>query len=233
MRKRTIRDFDWRGKRALVRVDFNVPFERGSRRISDDVRVREALPTIAYVREQGASVVLCSHLGRPDGRRDPDLQLEPVADRLAELIGSPVAYVHDAPAKRRARPPNPSRPAPSSSSKTSAFGRRKSATTPASPPPSASPRRRLRQRRLRNRAPRPRLDRGRRPPPPRDGRPPHGKRDRLPRRRSRRPRPSARRPAWRSESQRQTPSASGGSSATPTPSLSAAAWRDLPQVSGL
>lgn len=97
MRKRTIRDFDWRGKRALVRVDFNVPFERGSRRISDDVRIREALPTIAYIREQGASVVLCSHLGRPDGRRDPDLQLDPVADRLAELIGAPVAYVHDAP----------------------------------------------------------------------------------------------------------------------------------------
>ena len=96
MRKRTVRDYDWRGKRALVRVDFNVPFERGTRRISDDVRIREALPTIDYLREQGASVVLCAHLGRPDGARDANLQLEPVAERLSELLGAPAAYVHDA-----------------------------------------------------------------------------------------------------------------------------------------
>lgn len=95
MKKRTIRDYDWRGKRALVRVDFNVPFERGTRRISDDVRIREALPTINYLREQGASVVLCTHLGRPDGERDANLQLEPVAERLSELLGAPAAYVHD------------------------------------------------------------------------------------------------------------------------------------------
>ena len=96
MRKRTVRDYDWRGKRALVRVDFNVPFERGTRRISDDVRIREALPTIDYLREQGASVVLCAHLGRPDGARDANLQLEPVAERLSELLGAPAVYVHDA-----------------------------------------------------------------------------------------------------------------------------------------
>ena len=96
MKKRTVRDFDWRGKRALVRVDFNVPFERGTRRISDDVRIREALPTIAYLREQDASVVLCAHLGRPDGKRDANLQLEPVAERLSELLGAPVPYVNDA-----------------------------------------------------------------------------------------------------------------------------------------
>ena len=96
MKKRTVRDYDWRGKRALVRVDFNVPFERGTRRISDDVRIREALPTINYLREQGASVVLCAHLGRPDGKRDANLQLEPVAERLSELLGAPAAYVHDA-----------------------------------------------------------------------------------------------------------------------------------------
>ena len=96
MKKRTVRDYDWRGKRALVRVDFNVPFERGTRRISDDVRIREALPTINYLREQGASVVLCSHLGRPDGERDATLQLEPVAERLSELLGAPAGYVHDA-----------------------------------------------------------------------------------------------------------------------------------------
>lgn len=96
MKKRTVCDYDWRGKRALVRVDFNVPFERGTRRISDDVRIREALPTINYLREQGASVILCTHLGRPDGKRDANLQLEPVAERLSELLGAPVAYVHDA-----------------------------------------------------------------------------------------------------------------------------------------
>ncbi len=95
--KRTLRDFDWQGKRALVRVDFNVPFERGTTRISDDVRIREALPTIEYLRGQGASVVLCTHLGRPDGKRVPEMELGAVVERLGELLGAPVAYVHDAP----------------------------------------------------------------------------------------------------------------------------------------
>ncbi len=96
MKKRTVRDCDWHGKRALVRVDFNVPFERGTRRISDDVRIREALPTINYLREHGASILLCAHLGRPDGQRDANLTLDPVAERLSELLGAPVAYVRDA-----------------------------------------------------------------------------------------------------------------------------------------
>lgn len=95
--KRTIRDFDWQGKRALVRVDFNVPYERGTTRISDDVRIREAVPTIEHLRGQGAAVVLCTHLGRPDGKRVPDLDLGPVVERLGELLGAPVGYVHDAP----------------------------------------------------------------------------------------------------------------------------------------
>ena len=95
--KRTLRDFDWQGKRALVRVDFNVPFERGTSRISDDVRIREALPTIEYLRGQGASVVLCTHLGRPDGKRVPEMELGSVVERLGELLGAPVGYVHDAP----------------------------------------------------------------------------------------------------------------------------------------
>ena len=97
MKKKTVRDFDWRGKRALVRVDFNVPYQRDTTIISDDVRIREALPTIAYLREHGASVVLCTHLGRPDGQRVADLELGPIVQRLSELIASPVAYVHDAP----------------------------------------------------------------------------------------------------------------------------------------
>lgn len=95
--KRTLRDFDWQGKRALVRVDFNVPFERDTTRISDDVRIREAVPTIEYLRGQGASVVLCTHLGRPDGKRSPELELGPIVERLSELLGATVGYVHDAP----------------------------------------------------------------------------------------------------------------------------------------
>ena len=95
--KRTLRDFDWQGKCALVRVDFNVPFERGTTRISDDVRIREALPTIEHLRGQGAAVVLCTHLGRPDGKRSPELELVPIVERLSELLGAPVGYVHDAP----------------------------------------------------------------------------------------------------------------------------------------
>ncbi len=97
MAKKTVRDIAWEGTRALVRVDFNVPFERGTTRISDDIRIREALPTISYLREQGAPVVLCTHLGRPGGERNPDMELAPVAERLAELLGAPVTYVHDAP----------------------------------------------------------------------------------------------------------------------------------------
>lgn len=97
MAKKTIRSVDWQGKRALVRVDFNVPYERGTTRISDDIRIREALPTIAYLREHGASVVLCTHLGRPGGKPDSSLELGPIAERLSDLLGAPVEYVHDAP----------------------------------------------------------------------------------------------------------------------------------------
>ena len=97
MTKMTVRDIDWRGKRALVRVDFNVPYERGTTRISDDIRIREALPTIRHLRDAGASVVLCTHLGRPGGKASPDLELGPIAERLSELLGAPAAYVHDAP----------------------------------------------------------------------------------------------------------------------------------------
>ncbi len=97
MTKMTVRDIDWRGKRALVRVDFNVPSERGTTRISDDIRIREALPTIRHLRDAGASVVLCTHLGRPGGKASPDLELGLIAERLSELLGAPAAYVHDAP----------------------------------------------------------------------------------------------------------------------------------------
>src|ERR671933_81180 len=84
MKKKTIRDVDVTGKRVLVRVDFNVPLEGG--RITDDTRIRAALPTLEALRERGARVLLAAHLGRPKDR-EPELSLRPVATRLGELLG--------------------------------------------------------------------------------------------------------------------------------------------------
>jgi phosphoglycerate kinase len=86
--KRSVRDLDVQeGQRVLVRVDFNVPLEGG--RVSDDSRIRGALPTIELLRERGASLVLCSHLGRPK-ERDPETSVKPASERLSELIDAPV-----------------------------------------------------------------------------------------------------------------------------------------------
>jgi phosphoglycerate kinase len=97
MPKKTIRDIDVTGKRCLVRVDFNVPLEEkdGHVVIADDTRIRESLPTINYLREHGARVVLVSHLGRPKGGPDPKLTLRPVGDHLHSLINHPVVFSHD------------------------------------------------------------------------------------------------------------------------------------------
>jgi phosphoglycerate kinase len=93
MRKQTVRDVGVAGKRVLVRVDFNVPIEGG--RILDDLRIRAALPTIEYLRSRGAKVVLCSHLGRPQGEPDETYSLTPVAQRLSELLAAPVGVTKD------------------------------------------------------------------------------------------------------------------------------------------
>jgi phosphoglycerate kinase len=95
MNKQTIRDIDVAGKRVLVRVDFNVPLDAGQR-ITDDTRIRAALPTIQYLLQQKAAVILMSHLGRPDGQVVEKLRLAPVAQRLSELLGQPVTMAPDA-----------------------------------------------------------------------------------------------------------------------------------------
>lgn len=92
--KKTIRDIDVKGKRVLVRVDFNVPLKDGE--VTDDTRIRAAIPTIKYLIEHGAGVVLMSHLGRPKGDGpEPELSLKPAADRLQKLTGYPVRFVDD------------------------------------------------------------------------------------------------------------------------------------------
>ena len=93
--KKTVSDIDVSGARCLVRVDFNVPFEPGTTTISDDSRIRAALPTINYLRERGARVILATHVGRPKGSIDDSLRVAPMAARLAELIGTPVTVAPD------------------------------------------------------------------------------------------------------------------------------------------
>ena len=93
MNKKTIRDVSWPGKRALVRCDFNVPLD-ANLQIADDTRIRAAVPTLQYLLEHGAAVILCSHLGRPKGVQD-NLRLNPVAVRLSELLGQPVIKLDD------------------------------------------------------------------------------------------------------------------------------------------
>ena len=95
MTKLTVRDIDVKDKRVLVRVDFNVPMNEDTGVITDDSRIRASLPTIQYLVDHKAKVILCSHLGRPKGAPEAKFSLAPVAKRLAELIGKPVAFTSD------------------------------------------------------------------------------------------------------------------------------------------
>lgn len=90
--KQTIRDIDLHGKRVLVRADYNVPLADNGQ-ITDDYRIKQSLPTLKYILEQGAQLVICSHLGRPAGKVDPKLSLFPIAKRLQELLGREVEFV--------------------------------------------------------------------------------------------------------------------------------------------
>lgn len=102
--KKTIRDIEVKGKKVLVRVDFNVPMKDGV--ITDDTRITAALPTIKYLMEHGAAVILCSHLGRPKGGPDPKFSLAPVAEYLGKLLGKKVSFASDcvgAPAEAAAK----------------------------------------------------------------------------------------------------------------------------------
>ena len=93
MNKKTVRDIDLKGKRVLMRVDFNVPMQDG--KVTDDNRIKASLPTIQYVLDQGASLVLMSHLGRPKGGPDPEFSLRPAAEVLSSHLGIPVKMAPD------------------------------------------------------------------------------------------------------------------------------------------
>ena len=94
--KKTVKDIEVKGKKVLLRCDFNVPMAKdGSGVITDDKRIRAALPTIQYLLEQGAAVIACSHMGKPKGEVKPELSLKPVAARLSELLGQEVIMAAD------------------------------------------------------------------------------------------------------------------------------------------
>src|SRR5438128_1071463 len=95
MPKISIQDLDLDGKRVFIRVDFNVPLASGGQEITSDKRIRASLPTIQYALEQGAALILASHLGRPKGKPNPEMSLKPVAKRLAELLAKPVKMAPD------------------------------------------------------------------------------------------------------------------------------------------
>jgi phosphoglycerate kinase len=97
MPKLTVQDLDLQGKRVLMRVDYNVPMEEKDGRmvINDTTRIKETLPTLELLVKQGAKIILIAHLGRPDGKREPSMSLKPVAAKLSDMLGAPVAFLDD------------------------------------------------------------------------------------------------------------------------------------------
>jgi len=93
--KKTIRNIEVEGKRVLVRVDFNVPLDMNTGSITDDSRIRAVLPTIRYLVDHKSKIILCSHLGRPDGKVIEGLRMAPIAKRLSQLIKLPVSTASD------------------------------------------------------------------------------------------------------------------------------------------
>ena len=116
MNKKTVRDIELKGKKVLVRVDFNVPMDEEGK-ITDENRIKGAMPTIRYLQEQGARVILCSHLGRPKGEFNKKYSLAPVAKRLSELLGKPVKMALDVVGEERMRSDNKARLARGDASK--------------------------------------------------------------------------------------------------------------------
>src|SRR5687768_7554223 len=97
MAKLTVRDADLHGKRVLMRVDYNVPMEDkdGQMVINDTTRIKETLPTLNFLVKQGAKIILTAHLGRPDGKRESSMSLKPVAAKLSDMLGAPVAFLDE------------------------------------------------------------------------------------------------------------------------------------------
>ena len=95
MSKLSVRDLALQGKCVFIRCDFNVPLSADGKEITSDKRIKASLPTIQYCLDQGAALVLASHLGRPKGKRVPEMSLAPIAVRLAEVLGRPVAFAPD------------------------------------------------------------------------------------------------------------------------------------------
>src|SRR5271167_538325 len=97
MNKLSVNDLNVKNQRVFVRVDYNVPMEEkdGKMVINDTTRIKETLPTLRLLSEKGAKIILTAHLGRPKGKREPSMSLRPVAEKLSEMIGKPVAFAED------------------------------------------------------------------------------------------------------------------------------------------
>src|ERR1700691_5524860 len=97
MTKLSVNDLNVKSQRVLVRVDYNVPMEEkdGKMVINDSTRIKETLPTLLLLAAKGAKIILAAHLGRPKGKREPSMSLRPVAEKLSEMMGGPVAFADD------------------------------------------------------------------------------------------------------------------------------------------